>query len=127
MIEAVNESMNLPDTNELINRYQEIFSRQVNLGFQLGEIDESAYRRFMSESCTAEEIKDVYRHFHDMFGQLVDYLQDRLSERIIKGAEFIEHIGKDHPKYAAAMEKYDDLCNQFRASVERGRERKNNA
>ncbi|BFH16023.1 hypothetical protein WJ0W_006923 [Paenibacillus melissococcoides] len=123
MTEAANESTKLPDRLELINRYQEMFSRQVNLGFQLGEIDEAAYRRFMSDSCTAEEIDDVYRHFYDMFGQLVDYLQDRLSERIIKGAEFIEDIGKDHPKYKAAMQKYDDLCNQLRASIERGRER----
>ncbi|WP_093470968.1 hypothetical protein [Paenibacillus popilliae] len=94
--------------------------------YQLGELDEAAYRKFMSESCLLEDIDEINGHFYDMFGQLVDYLQDRLSERIIKEAEFIENIGKDNPKYKEAMQKYDVLCNQLRASVERGRERENN-
>lgn len=47
--------------------------------------------------------------------------QGWLLERIKKGAEFIEYIGKDHPKYEAAMRKYDALCSQLRASIERGR------
>lgn len=121
MIEAVNESMNLPDPLELINRYQEIFSRQVEQAYQLEEMDEAVYREFMSEACLSEDVEEIYNHFYDLFGRLIEYHQGRLSERIIKGAEFIEYIGKDHPKYEAAMRKYDALCSQLRASIERGR------
>ncbi|MFW5437095.1 hypothetical protein [Paenibacillus apiarius] len=122
MTKAVNESTKSTDHIELINRYQEMFNRQVEQAFQVGEMDEDTYREFMSEACTSDNVDDIYNHFYNLFTQLVEYHQGRLSERIIKGAEFIESIGKDDPKYEAAMRKYDALCSMLQESMERGRE-----
>ncbi len=36
--------------------------------------------------------------------------RDELLQRIIKGAEYIEKVGKKHQTYSAAMKKYDRLC-----------------
>lgn len=40
-------------------------------------------------------------------------MRDQLLSNIVKGATYIESIGKDHPKYLAAMKRYDELCNQL--------------
>lgn len=40
-------------------------------------------------------------------------MRDQLLQSIVKGAEYIESIGKDHAKYPAAMKRFDELCNQL--------------
>lgn len=40
-------------------------------------------------------------------------MRDQLLQSIVKGAEYIESIGKDHPKYPAAMKRFDEYCAQL--------------
>jgi hypothetical protein len=36
--------------------------------------------------------------------------REDLLARIVKGAEYIDKIGRNHPNYTSAMNKYDRLC-----------------
>ena len=38
---------------------------------------------------------------------------DEALERIVKGAEYIERVGKSHPTYKAALDKYDRLVQEY--------------
>jgi hypothetical protein len=77
----------------------------------------------MSRVCEAETRDGIYDHFATVFDNLVDYHADRLQSRIIKGAEYIEFIGPHHPKYRAAVHKYNALCEQLQE--QQGRRRAN--
>jgi hypothetical protein len=39
--------------------------------------------------------------------------RDELLNSIIKGAEYIEKVGKNHQSYPAAMKKYNRLCSDL--------------
>mgnify|MGYP007031672709 CR=1 FL=1 len=39
--------------------------------------------------------------------------RDELLQRIVAGAEYIESIGPGHPKYDAAMKRYDELVQEL--------------
>jgi hypothetical protein len=46
---------------------------------------------------------------------MTDNQYNELLGRIVKGAEYIESLSKDDPKYQAALKKYDKLYEQARA------------
>lgn len=122
MTEQHNESPNYAEDNEqLVARYQEMLIRQVEAAYQKGEMEPDAYLNFLSKVCEADTREGIHDHFEAVFNELADYHEERLQERIIKGAEYIEKIGTNHQKYKAAMNKYNHLCNQLQEYKERRR------
>lgn len=122
MTEQHSESPNCAEDNEqLIARYQDMLIRQVEAVYQKGEMEPDAYLNFLSKVCEADTRESIYDHFETVFNELADYHEERLQERIIKGAEFIERIGPHHQKYKAAMNKYNNLCDQLQECKERRR------
>lgn len=122
MTEQHSESQNsTEDKDQLIERYQEILMRQVEAAYEKGDMEPDVYMLFMSKVCEAETKGEVYEYYQDVFAELADYHENRLQERIIKGAEYIESIGPDHPKYRAALKRYDSLCDQLQEQKERRR------
>ncbi|GIP55920.1 hypothetical protein [Paenibacillus vini] len=122
MTEQPNELQNVTeDKDQLIERYQEILMRQVEAAYEKGDMEPDVYMLFMSKVCEAETKEEAYDYYQDVFAELADYHEDRLQARILKGAEYIESIGPEHPHYTAAMKKYDDLCEQLNEQKERRR------
>lgn len=122
MTEPHSESPNSTEDNEqLIARYQEILMRQVEAAYEKGEMEPDVYMLFMSRVCEEDTREGIYTYFQAAFDELADYHEDRLQSRILKGAEYIESIGQDHPKYKAAIKRYDELCNQLQEQRERRR------
>lgn len=107
---------------ELISRFQEMFARHAEMAFQQGRIDEFAYRKFLSEPCTATTREEVFDHYESMYNDLLQMLRNNLLYRIVRGAEFIESLDKNDPRYERAMAKYDRLVEELQAFDERERE-----
>lgn len=95
---------------EIVQQYQEIFDRQITGAFEQGKMDGDAYKRFAAIECDAVTPDEVYGHFDRLFKELAEYYQERLRERIYKGAQLLDSMGKDHPKYKQYMALYDQLC-----------------
>ncbi|WP_068778199.1 hypothetical protein [Paenibacillus sp. GM2] len=111
------------DNHQLIRGYQDTLIRQVEMALQSDHMEPDVYLNFLSKVCKAETSTGIYDHFEVIFDELVDYHEGRLQERIIKGAEFIESIGPHHPKYEAAVQRYNMLCEQLQQARRRARER----
>ncbi|MUG24916.1 hypothetical protein GNQ08_21360 [Paenibacillus macerans] len=123
MTEQHKKSLNYVEFNEqLIARYQELLLRQVEGAYRKGEMEPDAYLNFLSVVCEADTRNGIYDHFEGVFGDLIDYHEERLQARILKGAEYIESIGPQHPKYAAAVRKYNALCEKLQEQQGRRRE-----
>lgn len=122
MTEPLNELQNFTgDDEQLIARYQEILIRQVEAAHEKGDMEPDIYMLFMSKVCEADTREGIYDHFQGAFDELADYHENRLQERIIKGAEYIESIGTKHKHYQAAVQKYDRLCQELQEQKERRR------
>ncbi|MEK4512882.1 hypothetical protein [Paenibacillus sp. FSL K6-2524] len=101
---------------ELIDYYQEVLNRQVNIALEHKEMDDQTYIGFISEECTEETVDAVYDHFEILFISLMEYHRERLWQRILKGAEFIDSLDKSDPRFYKAVEKYDALCEKYKQS-----------
>ncbi|PNQ78894.1 hypothetical protein [Paenibacillus sp. F4] len=116
MIEPCRPSETFTIINELIDRYQEVFNRQITLAYETGQMDSDTYKRFVVIECDAVSLDAVYDHFDQLFHELADYHRGRLKERIFKGAEFIDSLDRSDPRRPAALNKYDALCERLRQS-----------
>jgi len=92
-----------------------MFLRHVEMAFAKEKIDEVTYRRFVSETCEAQTEDEVFDHFQGIYTQLKEIMRNNLLTRIAKGAEFIESIGTQDPRYKSAIAKYDALCKELNA------------
>lgn len=91
--------------------WEQVFHRQVEAAKEAKEITPEQYRELISEFPESGESNNEF--YHRMFQRLEGMHLDILFERVIKGAEYIESIGKDHPNYEKAMNKYDELCSRI--------------
>ncbi|WP_010276508.1 hypothetical protein [Paenibacillus senegalensis] len=99
---------------ELMVNFQDMFVRHLGIALETGELDEINYRRLMMDTCTAETVEEVFSFYEDKYKELKECFRKNMLNRILKGAEYIEMIGKDHPNYKRAMEKYDRLVESYR-------------
>ncbi|QWU15698.1 hypothetical protein SAMN04487895_12746 [Paenibacillus sophorae] len=113
-------SWNTEDKGRLVAQYQEILIRQVQAAFDSKEMDEVTYQRFMTEDCLAESKSEICDHFDRLFKELAAYHQERLQQRILKGAELLDSTSKDDPKYPEYMRLYDALVGRLQESQKRG-------
>jgi hypothetical protein len=76
----------------------------LKLAKQKNEILEEDYEELLFYPIkTLEEQETAYNKFEISI----------LSKKIIKGAEYIEEIGKDHKNYEKAIKRYDELVKQL--------------
>jgi len=76
----------------------------LKLAKQKKEILEEDYEELLFQPIkTLEEQETAYNKFEIAL----------LSKKIIKGAEYIEEIGKDHKNYEKAIKRYDELVKQL--------------
>lgn len=101
----------------LIIRYHKIFLRQLDGANKDGQLDEVTYQRLKSVKCTALTKHGIYDHFDRLFRELVEHYQERLKKRIFKGAQMLDSMGKDHPKYKQFLALYDQLCEDLGSSL----------
>lgn len=102
----------------LIIKYQGILIRQLEGAYKAGKLDEITFQKLKSVNSTAQTRQEIYDHFDQIFRKLVEYYQEKLRERIRKGAELLDSIGKDHEKYQQYMALYDELCEELSRSEE---------
>ncbi|WP_025693062.1 hypothetical protein [Paenibacillus zanthoxyli] len=114
------QSWSSEDKGRLVAQYQEILIRQVQAAFDSKEMDEVTYQRFMTEDCSEETKEGILDHFYLIFKELAAYHQERLQQRIFRGAELLDSTNKDDPKYPEYMRLYDDLVRRLQESYKRG-------
>lgn len=100
--------------SELMVNFQDMFVRHLGMALETGELDEINYRRLMMDTCTAETVEEAFTFYENKYSDLKECFRKNMLNRILKGAEYIEKIGKDHPHYKPAMEKYDRLVANYR-------------
>ncbi|MDK8188993.1 hypothetical protein QP794_02690 [Paenibacillus sp. UMB7766-LJ446] len=110
------EHLELENNVRLIMQYQTILVRHIETSLNNGQVDEHTAARLKSQGCIYLTRDEILDHFEGIFRELVTYYQDRLRERIVKGAEFIDSLAPDDPRRMPAMEKYDGLCMQLKES-----------
>ncbi|OMF01209.1 hypothetical protein BK124_00585 [Paenibacillus amylolyticus] len=103
----------------LIMRYQIVLISHLENSLKNGDIDEHTFTRLKSQGCIAQTQDEILDHFDRIFRELVSYYQERLRERMIKGAAFIDALAPDDPCRIPAMEKYDGLCRRLKESEDR--------
>lgn len=108
------------DVSLLIATYQEILMRQVQAAFDKQELDEQTYFYFFQEECTEETEAGVYEHYQQLFNHLAEYHRQKLRERILKGAEMLDSMGKQDPRYPKYMKLYDSLVEKLKNSENTG-------
>lgn len=86
---------------------REVFSSQITAAWENKELTDVEYKQLIAEQRAEDENGDDFDL--RMFQKLEAIHADKLFARILKGAEYIDSIGKDHPNYAKAMQRYDDL------------------
>ncbi|MDQ0169159.1 hypothetical protein [Paenibacillus tundrae] len=113
------DPLEIENNVRLIMRYQIILISHLENALKNGNIDEHTFTRLKSQGCIAQTQDEILDHFERIFGELVSYHQERLRERVIKGAAFIDGLAPDDPRRILALEKYDGLCKQLKESEER--------
>jgi hypothetical protein len=80
------------------------------------------FERILKQALEKQEVADAHRKYLEALpSNTLDEQQHAYKEllacgietRLVKGAEYIESIGKEHPHYEAAMRKYDKLCDEL--------------
>lgn len=84
----------------------------INQAFETQEIDENTYRRLVIE--VNEVHGEPHAYFIGILKKVLDAMEITTIERIEKGAEFIESIGVDDPRYEIAVAKYEKLHEKLR-------------
>ncbi|OPG98640.1 hypothetical protein B2I21_09890 [Chryseobacterium mucoviscidosis] len=110
------DELEIENSVRLIMRYQIMLVSHLENALKNGRIDEHTFTRLKSQGCIAQTHDEILDHFEGSFRELLAYYQDRLRERIVKGAEFIDSLSPTDPRWEPALEKYDRLCEQLRGS-----------
>lgn len=113
----------IEDESQLARRYQNVLIRQVEGAHERGRMKSDMYLYFLSQVCEVNTRNEIFDHFEVVFNELAEYHENQLQERIIRGAEFIDSIGPEHPQYKAAIQKYNLLCEQLQQGKKRANER----
>ncbi|WP_429352106.1 hypothetical protein [Paenibacillus sp. 4624] len=100
-------------------QYQTILVKHIETALINGQVDEHTAIRLKSQGCIYQTRDEILDHFEVIFRELVNYYQERLRHRILKGAEFIDSLAPDDPRRIPAMDKYDGLCKQLNESEDR--------
>lgn len=107
------------NVDKLITEHQKVLNRQIGAALDHGEMDEVTGRLFFSRTCTAETTEGVYDHFDALFKELAAYHEQRLQQRVIKGAEVLDSMDKQDERYAPYMRLYDSLDKRLQRSQSR--------
>lgn len=78
--------------------WDEVFSRLSKSALKQGELTEEEYRELLLG-------EDVSTRFKNM----VELLREKKLAQLVKGAQFIESIGTEDPRYKKAVEKYNKI------------------
>ncbi|MGN7169290.1 hypothetical protein ACTHSJ_25835 [Paenibacillus cellulositrophicus] len=121
MSHSVTHNSDMENNIRLIVSYQMILIRQLDAAYKEKLLDEVSYQKFKGIICTAQTQEGIYDHFNQVFKELAGYYQTKLQSRIVNGAKYLDSIWRDHPKYPAALKRYDELCQRLQESKERER------
>lgn len=100
----------LPFTEEPnpIDEIQTMVEQVIKGAYKHKDIDEVSYRRLTVE---ANEVHgDPHDYFNGVLQRTLDAMEIMTLEQIQKGAQFIDSIAAEDPRYERAMKKYDRLC-----------------
>lgn len=103
----------LPFTEEpnQIDEIQKMVERVIKGAYEHKDIDELAYRRLTVE---VNEVRgDPHDYFNGVPRRTLDAMEIMTLEQIQRGAEFINGITTDDPRYERAMKRYDMLCEKL--------------
>lgn len=109
----------MEDMSLTIIPYQNILNRQIGAAVERKEMDDLTGRRFLSRTCTAETKEGVYDHFDALFKELAAYHEQRLQQRVIKGAEVLDSLDKEDARYEPYMRLYDSLTTRLQQAQSR--------
>lgn len=124
MTEIANELHNLKEhgdvSTESLIEYQERKQKEIvnflNGAKEKGNIDELSYRRYLLETCTENEWDPTFEHFEKIWTNIFETITQtelqKLSERIIRGAQMIEDE-PDQARRRKMMEVYDALLKRM--------------
>lgn len=103
----------LPFTEEpnQIDEIQTMVEQVIEGAYEHKDIDEVSYRRLTVE--VNEVHGDTHDYFNGVLQRTLDAMEIMTLERIRKGAEFIESLTPDDPRYDRAMQKYDKLVEKL--------------
>lgn len=103
----------LPFTEEPnpIDEIQAMVEQVIIGAYKHKDIDEVSYRRLTAE--VNEVHGDPHDYFNGVLQRTLDAMEIMTLEQIQKGAEFIESINPDDPRYNRAMKRYDTLCEKL--------------
>lgn len=99
---------------ELASGYQEVLNRQVNAALEKNEMDREMYIHFISQFCPLDSTDSIYYHFETLFTELAEYHRNRLQERILKGAEILDKMSRNDPRFPRYMAHYDSLVKRLK-------------
>ncbi|MFS0858314.1 hypothetical protein [Paenibacillus taichungensis] len=110
------DELEIENSVRLIMRYQIMLVSHLENALKNGRIDEHTFTRLKSQGCIAQTHDEILDHFERVFHELLSYYQERLRERILKGAEFIDSLSPSDPRREPALVKYDKLCEELKES-----------
>ncbi|MDN4069243.1 hypothetical protein QYF50_15430 [Paenibacillus vini] len=113
------EQLNLSEKSrltELAREYQEILNRQLNAALENNEMDRETYIYFISQDFPQDSRDSIFDHFGSIFNELAEYHRNRLQDRILKGAEMLDKMSRNDPRFPRYMEHYDNLVNKLKDS-----------
>lgn len=91
-----------------IDEIQTMVENVINGAYEHKDIDEVSYRRLTVE--VNEVHGDPHDYFNGVLQRTLDAMEIMTLEQIQKGAQFIDSITTEDPRYERAMKKYDRLC-----------------
>ena len=96
--------------DDYIDEKTKEISRLCKLALNNKQIELDEYQELIIEMPEPKTIEQAFDYFTQHYTKLEFFI---LSKKIIKGAEYIEHIGKDHKNYEKAIKRYDELVKQL--------------
>ena len=113
------DDLTFEDNVRLLIQYQAMMMQHLEGALKNDYIDEHTYTRFKNKGGITQAREEILNHFDQIFRELVGYYQERLRERILKGADFIDSLPPSDPRRDPAMKKYDRLIEQLKESEDR--------
>lgn len=111
--------LQIEEREELIQSYQNILSRQITKAYEAKQMDADTYARFAAMTCEEETMQGIFDHYAAAFAELTEYHRGRLHQRMLNGAELLDGMRKDDPRYPKYIKAYDALAEEYTASLKR--------
>lgn len=107
------------DLNKMIMNYKAVLTRQINAAIERNEMDADIGIELIDRPCAAASEDEVWDHFEALFKELAAYHEQRLQQRVIKGAEVLDSLDKQDERYGPYMRLYDSLTTRLQRSHSR--------